>query len=334
MKKKNIFIVLAVVCVLSTGIFAILHTNKSEDVNIQSDKPVPSNKKTEQSTKNTSIIKNNGVNIAKFDKKNQSIDEHHNNVKKANLYSESSSSAIPLSAISEIADLSPNIQNVVAKIASDKNIYMIQKSHNNLLIISDNPANIRHSIEFTEVSLDNGHQVNTTLGYNDKINDSDNDIWEYNPETHQPERHTKYNKNGDVEFVEMWSYAPKEQVKYEMKSSDNKVISMRKETLENGMDLRIEHLVYDKDGNTKMNVSVTYDGEDIKRFTYYNADKPDVSGSIFSDYSDGLKIKETVYTSDLKPKEIYTSTYKDGAREDIIKWDNQNREVQKLIQEE
>ena len=137
-----------------------------------------------------------------------------------------------------------------------------------------------------------------------------------------------------MEFVETWNYDDSEPIKYEMKDSNGKVISLRKETLENGTDLRVEHLLYDKDGKTRINVSATYEGEDIKRFTYYNADKLNESGSIFSDYSNGYKTKETVYTSDLKVKNSYTSEYKDDSRTDIIKWDNKNKEVHKYLPEE
>ena len=119
-----------------------------------------------------------------------------------------------------------------------------------------------------------------------------------------------------------------------MKDSEGKVISIRKETLNNGTDLRIEHLIYDKDGNTKINVSTTFEDADIKRFTYYNADKTNESCSIFSDYTDGQKTKETVYTSDLKVKNTYSSDYKDGNRENIIIYDNKNHELKKLIPEE
>jgi len=129
----------------------------------------------------------------------------------------------------------------------------------------------------------------------------------------------------------VWNYDSENPVKYEMKDSEGRVISMRNETLTNGTDLRIEHLVYDKNGNTKINVSTTYEGDDIKRFTYYNADKIDESGSVFSDYSDGQKTKETVYTSDLKLKNTYTSDYKDGERENIIIFDNNNQEIKKFI---
>ena len=201
------------------------------------------------------------------------------------------------------------------------------------MIIADNPANIRHSIEFTEISVNNGQLNTTTLGYSDKMEDSKNDKWEYN-ELKQPIRHTKYNAHGDADFVEIWNYDNNNPIKYEIKDNQGKVISLRKETIEHGTDLRVEHLLYNKEGNTRINVSATYEGEDIKRFTYYNADKPNESGSIFSDYSDGLKTKETVYTSDLKVKNTYTSEYKDGNREDITKWDNKNQEVHKYLPDE
>ena len=249
------------------------------------------------------------------------------------MYDDTPSSVLPLSVITEIPVLPKNVQTIIADIGKDNSIYMVQKNKDKLLIISDNPENLRHNIAFTEVNISNGHQTKTTLGYNDKMNDSKNDIWEYNKETGQPLRHTKYNADGDVDFVEVWNYDLDNPVKYEMKDGNGKIISMRKETINDGTNLRVEHLVYDKDGNTKINVTTTYEGEDIKRFTYYNADKTAESGSVFSDYADGQKIKETVYTSDLKVKNTYTSDYKDGSRENITIYDNKNQEIKKFIPE-
>jgi len=254
-------------------------------------------------------------------------------VTKTDLYNDILPSAFPLSAISIISEMPENVKESVLKLAETNNIYMIQPKKDKLLVIVDNPANIRHGVEFIEISTVSGQQTKTTLGYNDKMNDSENDKWEYN-ESKQPIRHTKYNTDGDMEFVETWNYEPNEPIKYEMKDDKNNVISVRKETLENGTDLRIEHLMYDAHGKTEINVSATYEGEDIKRFTYYNAYKIKDSGSIFSDYSNGLKTKETVYTSDLKVKNSYTSEYKDGIREEITKWDNKNHEVHKYLPKE
>ena len=116
-----------------------------------------------------------------------------------------------------------------------------------------------------------------------------------------------------------------------MKDAEGRVMSMTKEESHDGTNLRVEHLIYDKAGHTKMNISTTFDGQDIKRFTYYNADKPAEGCSIFSEYSNGLKTKEILYTSDLKVMNSYTADYKDGNREEIIKWDSGNKEVQKFV---
>ena len=341
MDKRKSLIIISALCILGISAYCIINNGKTSNTADYTNKS-----KVEQNesnvTKNKIAVKNNDVKqTKKSDKKsdNKQVTEQKNennneNIVKANLYNDAPSSVIPLSAITELTSLPKTTQTLINDIIKSNNIYMIQKLNNKLLIISDNPENIRHSIEFTEISLSNGHQIKTTLGYNDKIKDSQNDIWEYDETTHQPIRHTKYNSDGDMEFVEVWNYDQNDPVKYEMKDANGKVISMRKETLNGGTDLRIEHLLYDKDGNTRINVSATYDGEDIKRFTYYNADKINESGSIFSEYSDGQKIKETVYTSDLKVKNTYTSDYKDGNREDIILWDNQNNEIKKYIPEE
>lgn len=332
MKKKKTFALILMACVLSLGIYCLVNKNSDNENESLTDKSTITKQKETLKHKGDKSTINVNKKASDKDVKTNNIQDKF--IQKANLYTDFSSSSIPLSTISILADLPENIQNNTAKIAENNNIFMVQKYHHKLFIISDNPANIRHGIDFTEISIDNGHQTRTTLGYNDRIVDSDNDIWDYDPETHQPVRHTKYNKDGDIEFTEVWNYEPNEQIKYEMKDGNNRVISLRKETLQNNTDLRIEHLIYDKDGNTKINVSVTYDGEDVKRFTYYNSDKPAISGSVFSDYTDGLKTKETIYTSDLKPKETFTSTYKDGTREEITIFDNQNKEIKKIISDD
>ena len=338
MNKKNILITAAVICI--AGLFLLNTVNKkadeshSDNVSFkqhQSSSAVEDNKRTEvKSSDDKSSNKMLKSHIEKQIPAENSVD----NTVRTSLNGNASLSVLPLSAITEISVLPNNIQSIVYDIGKDNSIFMIQKSKDKLLIISDNPENIRHNIAFTEVNILNGHQIKTTLGYNDKINDSKNDIWEYNKETGQPLRHTKYNKDGDMDFVEVWNYDLDNPVKYEMKNSDGKVISMRKETLSNGTDLRVEHLLYDKDGNTKINVTTTYDGEDVKRFTYYNSDKIAESGSVFTDYSDGQKIKEVVYTSDLKVKNTYTSDYKDGMREKITVYDNKNQEIKKYISDD
>lgn len=336
MNKKFALITVAVVCAAGLILFNAVNKPKSGDVvnetNYKKDTSAiehnlgnTKNKEPEKQTKSlvAGIQQNKNLNETKTD----------NNVIKTDLYNDTPSSALPLSAITEISTLPENVREIVINISKDNNIYMIQKHNNKLLIISDNPENIRHGIDFTEVTISNGHQIKTTLGYNDKMKDSRNDVWAYKPDTNQPVKHMKYNDDGDIEFVEEWNYDPENPVKYEMKDAEGKVISIKKETLSNGTDLRVEHLIYDKDGKTKVNVSATYEGDDIKRFTYYNADKINDSASVFSDYSEGVKTKETVYTSDLKVKNTYVSDYNEGNRENIIIYDNKNQEVKKFVPE-
>ena len=341
MDKKKVLI-----CASATIIAGLIISAgflRKDDNNLTQDKIKESDQQeTAVSDNNRDINKNT---LSEAGKKNKSLkggiteekgifSDKNETIIQTKLYDDLPSSALPLSAITEISNVPDNIRETVTEISKNNNIYMIQKQKDKLLIISDNPENIRHGIEFTELNILNGHQIRTTLGYNDKIKDSQNDIWAYDKDTNQPIKHTKYDSNGDVEFIEEWNYDSENPVKYEMKDSEGKVISIRKETLNNGTDLRIEHLIYDKNGNTKINVSTTFEDADIKRFTYYNADKTSESCSIFSDYSDGQKTKETVYTSDLKVKNTYSSDYKDGNRENIIIYDNKNHEVKKLIPED
>ena len=215
-----------------------------------------------------------------------------------NLYSNLPNNVLPLSGIYELYDLSPEALNSVQGVINrSENIYLVKKLDDKLMLVTENSENLRHGIDFVEISLANGHQTRTTLGYSDKMKDSNNDNWVFddNSEYRMPVKHTKYKKDGNVDFIEIWNYDDSEPVKYEMKDGDGKVIAIKKETIDDG-NLRVEHLIYDKTGATKINVSATYEDENLKRFTYYNADKPRESASVFGEYTDGYKTKETVYT--------------------------------------
>ncbi len=269
-------------------------------------------------------------------KESVNVSKSEETIKQSNLYADLLSNSMPLSTIYEIADMSKEVQNAVKNIAENSNgIFMAKKVGNKLLLVTDNPDNLRHGVDFVEISLSNAHLTRTTLGYNGKMKDTDNDSWEYETigETKVPLRHTKYNKDGDMEFIETWNYDETNPVKYEMKDDKGNVLSLKKETVASENDMRVEHLIYDKEGKTKVNVSATYEGADIKRFTYYNADKPAESGSVFSEYTDGQKTKETVYNSALKLQNTYTSEYKDGERTEIKVFDSGNQEIEKIVAE-
>ena len=334
MDKKKIIVVVAVIAVLCGGFFVYNGNKQSDDEqSLETQKTSVQkgfgSKKSGTKTKKNTSIKNAGQELSEPEK-----DEQKDNVKHGNLFNSSPSGYVPFSAIAELSVLPANVQTGINKVIdSYGGILMLKRTKDKIVIVAENPENIRHGIDFIEITVPGGHQTVTTLGYNGKIKDADNDNWEYD-KNQLPVKHIKYNSEGDAEYIETWNYDASNPVKYEMKNAEGKTLSIRKETLKDGTDMRIEHLIYDTAGNTKVNVSTTYDGADVKRFTYYNADKPLDSESVFSEYSDGVKIKETVYTSDLKVKNVYEAKYEDGERVEISVYDNNNKEIENIKAEE
>ena len=339
-KKKLALILLIVAC--SAGLISLNIMNKShkETNNDLKQTETPSVKEEivkeniEQEEINNTTKENTEKTLTTSVEK-VSVIKKDDFVKKSNLLKDLSNNSIPISAISEISDLPQNIQEAVLKVAETNNgIYMVKRNADKLLLVVDNPNNMRHGVDFVEISLKTGHQVNTTLGYSDKMKDSNNDYWEYDKTTKLPVKHIKYNAEGDTEFTEVWNYDSNNPVKYEMKDGEGKVISIKKETIDNQSNMRVENLIYDKEGKTKVNVSATYEGSDLKRFTYYNADKPSDSETVYGEYSEnGVKTRETVYTSDLKVKNSYLTDYSEDKLKEIKVLNNENKEIEKIISE-
>ena len=255
---------------------------------------------------------------------------------KTDLYKGVPDSLLPLSAISEIASLNGHVHKTIKELVDNSTGVLYAKcSGNKLVMVVENPDDNRHGLEFVEISADGKHEKIGFLLSKYSEGNTDEDLWEYDvsEDVKRPTKHTKYNSDGDVEFVETWNYSSDEPIKYELKNKDDKVISLVKETIDENNSMRQEHLIYDKDGKTKINLTVNYDGADLTRFTYYNADKPNESGSVISEYKDGTKTKETVYTSDYKVKNVYEPEYKNGEREGIKVFDNENKEVKTLLSE-
>lgn len=253
---------------------------------------------------------------------------------KTDLYKGVPDNLLPLSAINEIALLNGNVHKIVKELVDNSTgVLYAKRNGNRLLMVIENPDDNRHGLEFVEISADGKHEKIGFLLSKYSEGDTDDDLWEYDTteDVKRPIKHTKYKPDGEVEFVETWNYSSGEPVKYELKNQDDRVISLVKETIDDNNSMRQEHLIYDKDGKTKINLTVNYDGADLTRFTYYNADKQDDSGSVFSEYKDGVKIKETVYTPDYKIKNIYQPEYKNGERSSIKVLDKDNNEIEKLL---
>ena len=255
---------------------------------------------------------------------------------KSDLYKGVPDSLLPLSAISERASLNGNLHKTIKELVDNSTgVLYAKRNGNKLLMVVENPDDNRHGLEFIEISADGKHEKIGFLLSKYSESNTDDDLWEYETEEEvkRPVKHTKFNSDGEVEFVETWNYSSDEPIKYELKNKEDKVISLVKETIDENNSMRQEHLIYDKDGKTKLNLTVNYDGADLTRFTYYNADKQEESGSLFSEFKDGIKTKETVYTSDYKVKNVYVPKYKDNERSEIQVLDSENQEVKSIIAE-
>ena len=338
MLRKNIIAALIIAVAVLLLVFGIMHHIKNDVTkkNVTAFEKIDKlQKPTEVKTVEMKYTKNNSKQeVAEDNIEVPKEEQDVYDIKKTDLYGNLQSMSLPLSAIDVISGLPSNIKNTVSKVIETSNgVYLVERDKDKVLLVVDDIANIRHNIEFVEVSLNNAHMKKTTFGYNDRINDFANEIWDYDKNTNQPTKHTTFDKNGDIIFIENWYYETNNPVKYEINNSDGDIVSMRKETLDNDTNLRVEHLFYDNDGKTKVSVTASYDGADVKRFTYYNAEKPSEGVSIFSEYSDGLKRKETIYTSDYKLKNTYTADYNNGIRESIRKFDENNKEAELLIED-
>ncbi len=256
-------------------------------------------------------------------------------IKYGDMYSSLSNNQLPLSGISVLVDLPEEAREEVENvIESSKNIFMLKRIDKEILLLVENPSDSRHNLDLKEISLKNVVVKNLPFSSHIAGDETERDIWEYedNDDTKRPVKHIKYDDESNIEYTEFWNYSSDEPVKYEIRDGEDRVISIKKETIDNETSLREEHIFYNKDGSTNRSVSITYSGPDIIRFTYYNSENPNEGISIFSNYGeDGSKIKETVYTPDFKVVNVYEAMYKDGVRTGIKVFDKENREVEKIL---
>ena len=328
MKKK--MIILSSILAISLCTYGILTS-----INKKHSKISPAQKEEEKPISKSPVKEiNKQTNQIKQTKPTYSIAEKETikTIKNANLYNENN--FIPLSAVADISTLSANIKDEVNSIIENSNLYYLKKHRNNIFIIAGNSNDEklqRHDIQLIEIN-NNGEKKITELG-NIKEHAGDNDEWEYDKISNLPIKHTKYNSKGEIEFVEIWNYSQNEPIKYELRDGNDKVLSIKKETYDNDSNMRVEHLIYDESGDTKINISANYEGPNITRFTYFNSEKPHDSVTLMSDFEDGTKTKETIYSSNYKVKNSFNAEYKDGERINIKKYDAENNLVEKIVPE-
>lgn len=231
-------------------------------------------------------------------------------VKKADLYN-STDKLLPLSAIVDLAYLPEQVGFGVNQILenSSNGIYFLKQVNDKVIVIVDTASHDeenshrRHDFEIIELSAADG-----------SVLDRDN-----------------YASDSSAKKIkEFWNDSENDSVKYKMTDKNGNVISIRKETVDNQTNLREEHIFYDLEGNVKMNLSFNYDGADLKRFTFYDSENPEECAMIVNDYENGVKIKETLYSSDYKIKNIYVPEYKDGEKISITVLNSGNKELERL----
>lgn len=242
---------------------------------------------------------------------------------------------MPLYSITQIMQISPEAKKTVDEIFEEaQGFYFLKydKAKNKTFVILQNPISqtntySRHDIEIAEISED-GTSTLHRVGYSGQNGEVTNQVDEWTFEdASKPLKHIAYDEKGGVKFTETWNYDSKEPIKYEMKDSNGKIVSVIKESGEGESNFRREHVFYDNDGKTKMSISVNYDGANISRFTYYNSTDDIDSVSIISEYDEnGAKVGEKVYNENYELLNSLQADYENGDRKDVRLY-NSNGEV-------
>ena len=250
---------------------------------------------------------------------------------------------LPLYSIAEIAKLSPKIKKIVDNILENsQGFYFLRVNKDNVFIILQNPVKVmnvypRNELQFVEIDME-GNITYHNAGYVGIDGETENavslkeDVWTFDDsiEPFRPLKHIVYDEKGKIKFTETWNYNENSPVKYQMKNASKKVISILKEIQDNNSNYRKEHIFYDNDGNVVMSLTVNYDGANISRVNYYNSHDLIDSVSIFSEYEDGLKVKETIYNESYELTNKVVAEYQNGKRESITVFDNDENRLQEI----
>lgn len=271
-------------------------------------------------------------------------------VKKYDLYS-TSPYDIPLFSIIEISKLSEKTKKEVDSLLEQANgILFLKKAEDNKTVIilpnsiSNNNTYSRHNTEMVEITSNPDGTFSKTIvpiGYSGYDGETTNaispdsvrdDYWKFDKSTepYRPLKHIVYDEKGKTKFTEYWDYSPKNPLKYIMKDAKGNIISLFKETIENDINLRQEHIFYEDDGSIAMSININYDGANITRFTYYNFYDLELSSTIITEYSDGLKIKESIYSKNYELTNTIEADYLDGERKSIKLLNKEAQEICKI----
>lgn len=250
---------------------------------------------------------------------------------------------MPLYSIMEISKLQPNIKSIVDKLLEDsQGFYLLRNDGDKVLIILQNPVQqgntySRHDLQFVEIDSagkltyhDAGYKGVEGETLQEFEQSSDSWIFEELTEHHRPTKHIVYDEKGKIKFTEIWNYDENESVRYQMRDSHKKTVSILKESQDNESNLRKEHIFYDNEGKITMSLTINYDGANVSRVTFYNAHDSIDSMSIISEFQDGLKVKESIYNEAYELINTVISEYVNGERKVIKLYDGEEKEISKI----
>ncbi len=329
---------ISIVGILSAAIlaicFAVFWVEKEAEQEVSTGKSSETSTETSANITNTPSIQT-PAQVEELNNVNTAENTLPKITKKVNLYQGLSNNQLPLSAIAELAILPEDIQeNVNELIESQKNIYLLKKNGDKILLIIENPSDSRHNIDLAEISLASENIKNIPFGSHIAGDETERDIWEYedDDDTKRPVKHIKHDLNNDIEYTEYWNYEENNPIKYEMRDNEDKIVSIKKQIIDNETSLREEHILYNSNGSIKTSVSISYTGPNITRFTYYNSEHPEENMTLQNEFSEeGNKVKETLYTSDFKPIREYKASYREGIRTELNVFDSKGLELEKFL---
>lgn len=261
------------------------------------------------------------------------------NVKQADMYN-TTVYDLPLYSIAQISELPIVLKEAVDKALEEaQGFYLLKynKDEQKVFIILQNQISItdafpRHNLEFMELYLnsEDGKVLKNLYSpaYVGQENESffaiysvhgSEEAWvmDDNRSVNRPLKHTYYDQKGKVKNQEIWNYDDNKDVKYQFKGSSRNVISMLKEFKQGEDGLRKEHLFYDSDGNLMLSLTINYEGANITRVMYFDKHNMEESMSIITHYSDGMKVKEEIYSNDYKLINTVEAEYQNGERNKI-----------------
>lgn len=275
----------------------------------------------------------------------QTVETETVNTSKADLYT-NYTGYLPFVSVVEIANLpDARKQKIDAILELSQGCYYLKAVHDGkIFIILQNPvmygANkfVRHNMQIAEIEP-NGTVTYKNLGFSGEENEVENAIlpqkneeWVFDEsiEPVRPLKHVVYDKKKKVLYSEMWNYDSSESIKYEMKDSEDKTVSIMKEIVNGENEYRQEHVFYDESGNVLRSITINYDGANIKWFTYYDSKNPERSVTIESEYGDGNKVAEYIYNQNYKLTESFKADYNNGDLRGLRVFDSDNKEILRL----